>query len=56
VELSAGGVGRPRVGGVPAWLWLAVIVVASSAVRIALAHRIVTPWIMVDEHDYSELA
>jgi hypothetical protein len=56
VELSAGGVGRQRVGGVPAWLWLAVIVVASSAVRIALAHRIVTPWIMVDELVYSELA
>src|SRR6476646_2446425 len=48
--------GSQRVGGLPAGLWLAVIVVASSAVRIALAHRIVTPWIMVDELVYSELA
>ena len=49
-------VGRPRVGGLPPWVWLAGIVAASSAVHIALAHRVVTPWIMVDELVYSELA
>ncbi|MFL5927342.1 MAG: glycosyltransferase family 39 protein [Gaiellaceae bacterium] len=42
---------RPR-----AWVWLAAIVVVSSLVRIVLSHRIVTPWIMVDELIYSELA
>jgi hypothetical protein len=47
---------RARAVSVPAWLWLAGIVVASAVVRIALGHRIVTPWIMVDELVYSELA
>ena len=40
----------------PAWAWLAAIVVVSIAVRIALARRIVAPWIMIDEIVYSELA
>jgi hypothetical protein len=39
----------------PAWVWLAVIVVASIAVRIHLGGRIAAPWIMVDELIYSEL-
>ena len=47
---------RSRAVAVPAWVWLTAIVVVSSAVRIALGHRIVTPWIMVDELVYSELA
>jgi Dolichyl-phosphate-mannose-protein mannosyltransferase len=47
---------RPRVAGLPPWAWVAAIVVASAVVRIALAHRVVTPWIMVDELIYSELA
>ena len=41
---------------VPAWVWLAGIVVVSVAVRIALARRMVAPWIMIDEIVYSELA
>ena len=49
-------VGRPRVGGLPPWVWLVGIVVASAGVRIALAPRVVAPWIMVDELIYSELA
>jgi hypothetical protein len=47
---------RSRAVAVPAWLWLTGIVVASCAVRIALARRMVAPWIMVDELVYSELA
>jgi hypothetical protein len=47
---------RARATRPPAWVWLAAIVVVSSGVRIALSHRIVTPWIMVDELIYSELA
>jgi hypothetical protein len=41
---------------VPAWAWVAGLVVVSAAVRYALARRIVAPWIMVDELIYSELA
>ena len=47
---------RARAVAVPAWLWLAGIVAVSVAVRVMLAHRIVAPWIMVDEIVYSELA
>jgi hypothetical protein len=56
VGLSAIKVGPPRVAGVPPWVWLGAIVAASAGVRIALAHRVVTPWIMVDELIYSDLA
>ena len=41
---------------VPAWVWLAGLVVASIAFRYALARRTVAPWIMADEIIYSELA
>jgi hypothetical protein len=47
---------RARGLAVPAWFWLASIVAVSIVVRAALAHRIVAPWIMVDEIVYSELA
>src|ERR671928_350025 len=47
---------RARALAVPAWLWLSGIVVVSILVRAALAHRVVAPWIMVDELVYSELA
>jgi hypothetical protein len=38
------------------WAWVASLVVVSTGIRYALARRIVTPWIMVDELIYSELA
>ena len=41
---------------IPAWAWLVAIVVASAALRMALAGRTLSPWIMVDELIYSELA
>ncbi|HEY5295568.1 MAG TPA: hypothetical protein VIJ70_08850, partial [Gaiellaceae bacterium] len=47
---------RARAQAVPAKFWLFAVVVASCVLRIALAHRIPTPWIMVDELIYSELA
>ncbi|HWB21441.1 MAG TPA: glycosyltransferase family 39 protein [Gaiellaceae bacterium] len=47
---------RARASAVPAWAWLTGIVVVSIVVRIALAHRMVAPWIMSDELIYSELA
>jgi hypothetical protein len=52
---TAAGV-RARAIAVPAWVWLAGLVLVSIAVRIALARRIVAPWIMIDELVYSELA
>jgi hypothetical protein len=54
--VSAAAAVRTRAVAVPAWAWLAGIVVASAALRIALARRMVAPWIMVDELIYSELA
>src|SRR3954469_5627343 len=53
---STGAGVRARAVAIPAWAWLAGIVVCSAVLRIALAHRIVAPWIMVDEIVYSELA
>src|SRR3954452_21834873 len=47
---------RPRALAIPAWVWLTAIVAVSILVRIALARRMVAPWIMVDELVYSELA
>jgi hypothetical protein len=47
---------RARAVAVPAWVWLAAIVVVSVGLRVALARRMVAPWIMVDELIYSELA
>jgi hypothetical protein len=54
--VSAVAAVRTRALAIPAWLWLGAIVVASCVLRIALAHRVVSPWIMVDELIYSELA
>ena len=47
---------RQRAESLPTWVWLAAIVVSSAVVRMLLAHRVVAPWIMVDEIVYSELA
>ena len=41
---------------VPAWAWLAAIVVCSFALRAWLAREMLGPFIMVDELTYSELA
>ena len=54
--MSALGALRRRAAGSSPRFWLTLIVLASVAVRIALARRIVAPWIMVDEIVYSELA
>jgi hypothetical protein len=48
--------GRSLVRAVPAWAWVAGIIVLSAAIRFLLARRMVAPWIMVDELIYSELA
>lgn len=59
---SATAATRPRASAaafarsLPAWAWLAGLVLASVAVRYAFGRRMVAPWIMVDEIVYSELA
>jgi hypothetical protein len=45
-----------RLRAVPAWGWLAAIVVCSFVLRAWLARAMVGPFIMVDELIYSELA
>src|SRR5215510_10922629 len=55
-NVPAGAGIRARALAIPAWVWLTAIVVVSIAVRVALARRIVAPWIMIDELVYSELA
>lgn len=45
-----------RARAVPAWGWLAAIVIGSFALRAWLARGMVGPFIMVDELIYSELA
>jgi hypothetical protein len=44
------------VRAVPAWAWLAGLVVLSTVVRYGLGRRTIAPWIFVDELIYSELA
>ena len=50
---------KPRslalVRSVPAWVWLAGLVILSTGIRFALTRGIVAPWIMIDELVYSEL-
>ena len=45
-----------RLGRVPAWAWLTLIVVVSAAFRFQLSRDSPGPWIFVDELIYSELA
>jgi hypothetical protein len=54
--MSAVAAVRARAVSVPAWAWLIAIVVVSAGVHMALARQIVSPWIMIDELVYSELA
>jgi hypothetical protein len=64
-ELGLARNGRPdpgpqpaigRLARVPAWAWLAALVVLSAGFRYGLSRRVVAPWIMADELIYSELA
>ncbi|MFN2628489.1 MAG: glycosyltransferase [Gaiellaceae bacterium] len=48
--------GRSWLGRIPAGVWLAAIVLVSVAAQFLLARRVVSPWIMVDELVYSDMA
>ena len=41
---------------VPSWAWLAGLYCAAVVVQLTLALRVVSPWIMVDELVYSDMA
>ena len=45
-----------RLRGVPAWAWLALLVVASAAIRLWLVRGMPAPFVFVDELIYGELA
>ncbi len=47
---------RSRIRALPAWVWLGAIVLASFALRAWLARGMLSPFIMVDELVYAELA
>ena len=47
---------RAPCAAVPAWGWLALLILVSFLVRASLARGMVAPFIMVDELVYSELA
>ena len=49
-----GRTGPRRVG--PAWLWLGALYAVAVVVQLALGLRVKTPWIMVDEIVYSDMA
>ena len=40
----------------PVWVWLSALYAVSVAVQLALGLRVVSPWIMVDELVYSDMA
>jgi glycosyltransferase involved in cell wall biosynthesis len=45
-----------RIWSGPMWLWLAGLYAVSVVVQLALGLRVVSPWIMVDELVYSDMA
>jgi glycosyltransferase involved in cell wall biosynthesis len=60
-RVPAGGIPQPGRGARllrawPVWLWLASLYAVSVAVQLALGLRLVSPWIMVDELVYSDMA
>ncbi len=44
------------VAAVPVWVWLALLVAVSAAIRFVLSRSSPAPWIFVDELIYSELS
>ena len=50
------GTGRVRSGTWPMWAWLGTLYIVAVAIQLALALRVVSPWIMVDELLYSDMA
>jgi glycosyltransferase involved in cell wall biosynthesis len=54
-SVSVAATGR-ALRGVPIWAWLGSLYAIAVAVQLALALRVTSPWIMVDEIVYSDMA
>ncbi|MDE3190132.1 MAG: glycosyltransferase family 4 protein [Acidobacteriota bacterium] len=50
------GTGRRRLPTLPIWAWLGGLYAAAATIQLALALRVTSPWIMVDEIVYSDMA
>jgi len=60
-RVPAGGLPQPGRGARllragPMWVWLSSLYAVSVAIQLALGLRVVSPWIMVDELVYSDMA
>jgi glycosyltransferase involved in cell wall biosynthesis len=53
---SGGGARPSLLRLLPVWIWLAALYVVSVTVQLALGLRVSSPWIMVDELVYSDMA
>jgi glycosyltransferase involved in cell wall biosynthesis len=58
---GAGQVARSRSGArlvrlLPVWVWLGILYTVSAVVQLTLGLRVSSPWIMVDELVYSDMA
>ena len=51
-----GPAGRAWLGRWPIWAWLGALYAVAVTVQLALGLRVVSPWIMVDELVYSDMA
>ena len=50
------GTGTRRLRTMPMWAWLGALYAAATTIQLALALRVTSPWIMVDEIVYSDMA
>ena len=55
-SLTGPGPGPRLLRTVPIWAWLGSLYAVAVAVQLALALRVTSPWIMVDEIVYSDMA
>jgi glycosyltransferase involved in cell wall biosynthesis len=53
---SVPGTGRWPVPTLPIWAWLGALYAVAVTIQLALALRVTSPWIMVDEIVYSDMA
>ncbi len=54
--ITGSGPGTRLVRTVPVWAWLGAMYAVAVSIQLALALRVTSPWIMVDELVYSDMA
>ena len=55
-SVSVPGTGPRLLRSLPIWAWLGALYAAATTIQLALALRVTSPWIMVDEIVYSDMA